>query len=95
MKRLAIIDLQQFNDQGKFRYMQNDLRDRRRRSANNLRQVRDITMAIVIIGMSLILFFAPQLGLLENFSETFRLIMGALFAVYGLFRLYRGIKRDY
>jgi uncharacterized membrane protein len=75
--------------------MQNEFRERQRKNAANMRMMRDITMAILILGMAILLFFAKELNLLTNISDTFRIILGVLFAVYGLFRLYRGIKKDY
>jgi len=57
--------------------------------------MRDITMAVLIVGMAILLFIAPSFNLLTNLSDSFRIILGVLFGVYGLFRLYRGIKRDY
>ena len=75
--------------------MQNEFRERQKKNFANMRMIRDITMAILIVGMALLLFFAPKFNLLTNIGDTFRIALGILFAVYGLFRLYRGIKRDY
>ena len=75
--------------------MQQEFRDRRRKEAVSMRKVRDITMAILILGVAVLLFTGPRFGLLEDFSNGFRIGLGVLFAVYGAFRLYRGIKGDY
>ncbi len=75
--------------------MQNEFRERHRRNFANMRMMRDITMAILILGVAVVLFFAKQLNLLSNISDGFRIALGVLFAIYGTFRLYRGIKRDY
>jgi uncharacterized membrane protein len=75
--------------------MQNELRERNRRNIANMRMAKDITMAVLILGVAVILFLAPRLGLLEHVSDGFRIVLGCLFALYGSFRLYRGIKRDY
>ena len=75
--------------------MQNEFRDRQRKNFANMRMMRDITMAILILGMAIVLFFARKLNLLTNIGDTFRIALGVLFAIYGLFRLYRGFKRDY
>jgi uncharacterized membrane protein len=75
--------------------MQSDYRDRHRKTAANMRMMKDITMAILIFGMAVVLFFSPQLGLEIELDRGFRLALAALFAIYGLFRLYRGIKKDY
>lgn len=52
-------------------------------------------MAILITGMAVVLFFGPDWGIPIDLDKGFRLALGGLFALYGLFRLYRGIKRDY
>ena len=75
--------------------MENEFRERHRKNFANMRMMRDITMAILILGVAVVLFFAKQLNLLSNIGDGFRLALGVLFAVYGIFRLYRGIKRDY
>ncbi len=75
--------------------MQNDYRDRHKRTAANMRMMKDLTMAILILGMAMVLFFSPQLGLNIELENGFRISLAVLFAVYGLFRLYRGIKKDY
>lgn len=75
--------------------MQQDFRDRQRNNIGNMRMIKDLTMAILILGVAIILFFAPQLGLRLKMENGYRIALGALFAVYGAFRLYRGIKRDY
>ncbi len=76
-------------------YMQNEFREKRRKATVNMRMMRDITMAILILGVATLLFIVPYLGLRLRMGDSFRITMGVLFAVYGAFRLYRGIKRDY
>ncbi len=56
-------------------------------------------MAVLITGMAVVLFFGvqwqiPQIIALDETNRTFRYIMAGLFAVYGLFRLYRGLKTN-
>ena len=75
--------------------MQDDFRDRQRNNLANMRMVKDITMALIILGVAVLLFFAPQLGLRLKMGDGYRIALGSLFAIYGLFRLYRGIKKDY
>ncbi|HEX6915007.1 MAG TPA: hypothetical protein VF145_07185 [Chitinophagaceae bacterium] len=75
--------------------MQNEFRERQRKTTANMRMMRDITMAILIIGMAILLFFAKRWNLLVHLSDGFRITLGVLFAIYGAFRLYRGIKQDY
>jgi hypothetical protein len=76
-------------------FMQNEIRERHKKTADNLRFLKDITMAILILGMAVLLFIAPKLGLNFELDNGFRLALAGLFVLYGGFRLYRGIKRDY
>jgi hypothetical protein len=75
--------------------MQHEFRDRQRKNIADMRMIKDITMAILILGVAMLLFFAPKLNILKEVSDGFRISMGVLFSVYGAFRLYRGVKRDY
>jgi uncharacterized membrane protein len=76
-------------------FMQQEFRDRQRKNVANMRMIKDITMAILILGVAMLLFFAKSLNMLERLSDGMRISLGVLFSVYGAFRLYRGIKRDY
>lgn len=75
--------------------MEQNFRERQKRGYDNMRQVRDITMAVLILGFGLVLFFAEALELKLEFDSTMRYMLAGLFLVYGGFRLFRGIKRDY
>jgi uncharacterized membrane protein len=75
--------------------MQNELREKNRKNLANMRMAKDVTMAVVILAVAAMLFLAPQFGMLEHLSDGFRISLGCLFALYGSFRLYRGIKQDY
>jgi uncharacterized membrane protein len=75
--------------------MQQEFRDKQRKNITSMRMIKDITMAILILGVALLLFFAKRFNLLEHLSDGFRISMAVLFSVYGIFRLYRGIKQDY
>jgi hypothetical protein len=77
--------------------MENDFESRRRRSYIAMRTIYDFTMAGLILGMSVILFFGDKFGLLlvAELDPVLRYGLAALFFLYGSFRLYRGIKHDY
>jgi len=63
-----------------------------------MRMSYDITISLIILGMAVVLLFAEQLNieqLLDEDNEFFRYFFGGLCVLYGSFRLYRGIKRDY
>jgi len=77
--------------------IENEYREKRKRNFELTRMIKDITMAVLILGMAIVLFFGvrwniPQIVALDS---MLRYMLGGLFVMYGLFRLYRGLKRDY
>ncbi|MBI2274247.1 MAG: hypothetical protein EPO58_14745 [Chitinophagaceae bacterium] len=57
----------------------------------------DLTIAILLLGMAVIMLFADRLNieqLLDKDNEFFRYFFGGLCLLYGGFRLYRGVKRN-
>lgn len=75
--------------------MEQNFRERQKQGYNNLRRVRDITMALLILGIGSIVFFATELKLDLEIDNTMRYLFAGLCLLYGGFRLYRGIKQDY
>ena len=76
--------------------MQSDLREKRVKSYSVMRSVLDYTMGILYLAAAAFLFFAERFGFaLENFDKTFRFIFGAICAIYGFWRIYRGYKKEY
>ena len=78
--------------------MENDFRVKQKKSYNLMRMSYDITISLLILGMAVLLLFAKQFNieqLLDKENDFFRYFFGGLCVLYGGFRLYRGIKRDY
>ena len=79
--------------------MEPDFKEKRRKSYNNMQTVYNITMGLLILGIGLMMFFNEKIGL--NLTEKFGgdslmiYLFGSLCLLYGGFRLYRGIKKDY
>ncbi len=59
--------------------------------------IYDFTMAGLIIGMSVILFFGDKFGLplIADLDSNLRYGFAGLCLLYGSFRFYRGIKHNY
>lgn len=81
--------------------MENDYRTRQRKSYITSRTIYDITMALLILAIGVIMLLGDKMGnvalktfILER-DPTIRYLFGGLCVLYGGFRLYRGIKRDY
>lgn len=77
--------------------MENEFRAKQKKSYNLMRMSYDLTIAVLLLGMAVIMFFADKLNmeqLLDKENEFFRYFFGGLCLLYGGFRLYRGIKRN-
>jgi hypothetical protein len=77
--------------------MDNKFRDRSRKSYTNFRKVYDITMAILVIGVGVLMLFIDKLGLNLVFTAEpiYKYGFACICLLYGGFRLYRGLKQDY
>lgn len=60
------------------------------------RSILDLGMGIMYITVGIVILFANKFGLKNEFAEsTPGKIFAGLFALYGMWRVYRGIKKDY
>jgi uncharacterized membrane protein len=76
--------------------MQNDLREKRTRSYSTMRSLLDYTMGILYLAAAIFLLFAEKWQIeIINFDKTFRIIFGSICALYGVWRIYRGYKKEY
>lgn len=77
--------------------MELDFREKQRKSYRMMRMIYDLSMAVFILGMAFILLLAEQLKIeqLTMIDPMYRYLMGSMSVLYGGYRLYRGIKRDY
>ncbi len=86
------------SNQDSFKYIQKS-RERERKSYVSMRMVKDITMSLLILGMAFLMLlgdkFHATYRLVANTDPAIRYSFGGLCVLYGGFRLYRSIKRDY
>jgi hypothetical protein len=77
--------------------MQESFRDRQQKSYTLMRMSYDLVMGILILGMAVVMLFPEKLKIEQIMAvdNTFRYLFGGICLLYGGFRLYRGIKRDY
>ena len=78
--------------------MENDFRSKQKKSYNLMRMSYDITIALLLLGMAVLMLFAEKLKIEQltgKDNEFFRYFFGGLCLLYGSFRLYRGVKHDY
>lgn len=60
-----------------------------------MRSVIDYCMGIIYIIVGAILLFPEKLGLDLTFNSSFRIVFAILCMIYGIWRLYRGYKKQY
>lgn len=77
--------------------METDFRDKQQKSYTLMRMTYDLTMAILLLAVGVAMFLADYIHVMQlmGIDKTFRIIFGSICLLYGGFRLYRGIKRDY
>lgn len=75
--------------------MESELDDKKRRAYVNRRALMDLGMGVIYTGMGGIFLFADKVGLASVFSPPFNYVFGGLCLLYGGFRIYRGIRRNY
>ena len=68
-----------------------EFQEEQRKKAARVRSIMDFTMGLllVIAGTCLLLF---KVG---NLADLNRKMLGGLFILYGIWRVYRGYKKDY
>ncbi len=60
------------------------------------RSIMDLGMGVIYIGVGIVILFANKLRLYNEFAESiWGKVFAALFILYGVWRVYRGIKKDY
>lgn len=84
--------------QDSYKYIR-DSREKERKSYVTMRMVKDITMSILILCMAFLMLlgdkFRATYRIVANTDPFIRYGFGGLCLIYGGFRLYRSIKRDY
>ena len=77
--------------------MEERFREKQQKSYTLMRMTYDLSMGVLILGMAVVLFFAEKLNIQQIIEADlgFRYLFGGICLLYGGFRLYRGIKRDY
>ena len=74
-----------------------DTRERSERSYRFFRKIYDFTMATLILGSAVLMLGAKwfKVEQIMNIDAEFRMIFGVMCLLYGGFRLYRGLKKNY
>lgn len=75
--------------------MASEFDDKKQKAYVNRRAIMDLGMGIIYTGMAVVMLFAKRFGLNAVFSEPFNYIFGGICLLYGGFRIYRGIRKNY
>lgn len=81
--------------------MLEDYKDKQRKSAATARRIYNISFGIIILVIGLVVLFIDKIHndtLTQYFDLSdvlLRYMFGGLCLIYGFFRLYRGIKKDF
>jgi hypothetical protein len=59
------------------------------------RSIMDYGMGVIIFCLGIFFLIAPKLGVVFGIDDVFRYLFGGLCILYGLFRAYRGYKKNY
>ncbi|ANI89853.1 hypothetical protein A9P82_11485 [Arachidicoccus ginsenosidimutans] len=74
-------------------------REQQRKRYANMRAIKDVVMAIIILGVGLMMFFGKKFLYTRAFFQekdpVILYIFGSLCLLYGGFRMYMAIKRNY
>ena len=71
------------------------MEERRRKAYSLRRAILDYGMGVIITGIGIVLLLAPQLHLELSIGHVARYLFAGLFLVYGVFRIYRGSRKNY
>ncbi|MBS1578487.1 MAG: hypothetical protein JST29_02460 [Bacteroidetes bacterium] len=81
--------------------MESDFRNKQRKSYTIMRSVYDLGMGLLIVCMGLFLLLGDRLKvdaiyrIVMQIDPLLKYIFGGMCLLYGGYRLYRGIKKDY
>jgi hypothetical protein len=75
--------------------MENRARDSRDKNFRIMRMIYDLTMGLLMGALGAGMILAEKLGFVQvlDWGATMRYSFGAIFLLYGVFRIYRGIKQ--
>ena len=75
--------------------MENSARDSRDKNFRIMRMIYDLTMGLLMGALGSAMILAEKLGFVQvlDWGVTMHYSFGAIFLLYGVFRIYRGIKQ--
>ncbi|MDB5192206.1 MAG: hypothetical protein JWQ96_1769 [Segetibacter sp.] len=76
--------------------MENERIDKRTKSYIMMRSMMNYGMGAIYLAVGAFLLFPEKLGFtMEAFDDTARYIFGGIIVLYGVWRIYRGVRKEY
>jgi hypothetical protein len=77
--------------------MHEEYQDEHRKKAAQMRSVMDFTMGglLVIFGIYFLVYSRLGINFFNRKPSAIDYFLGALFLIYGIWRIYRGYKKNY
>ena len=77
--------------------MNPDYEEQNRKRMSRMRSIMDYTMGILLLFIGLYFLSYDQLGVnvFNRNPSNIDYLIGGLFVIYGIWRIYRGYKKDY
>ncbi len=80
--------------------MENNFRTRQRKSLTLMRTVYGVAISLLILSVGIVVFFGSKWNLpfssaLSELDPLMRYLFGGLCILYGSFRMYRSVKKEY
>lgn len=69
--------------------------DNRAKSYRIRRSIMDYGMGVIIFCLGIFFILSSRFGVAFGIDDLFRYLFGGLCILYGLFRIYRGYKKNY
>jgi hypothetical protein len=61
-----------------------------------MKSLMDIGMGVIYLGVGIVILLAKKFGLVNEFLESpIAKVFGGMAIIYGAWRVYRGIRKDY
>jgi hypothetical protein len=73
-----------------------DTNEGRNRRYANMRSIKDYGMGVLYLAIGFFMFFPEKVGFdMVDFDKLFRYMFGGISIIYGVWRIYRGYKKEY
>jgi hypothetical protein len=73
-----------------------DQQERRRKSYSQMRALLDYSMGVIYVAAAFFLFLHKRMGIqVDLISRPIAISLGVIILAYGIWRIYRGVQKNY